>query len=77
MEYFLTDAQYNMLIIKQIGEGGFQLLIKKLQNQCKRIENGYIITIDNDDKEKISRYAHKYGNGGWEDLLHYIFPDIC
>lgn len=77
MEYFLTDGQYDLLITKQSGDGGFQSLIKKLQNQCKTIENGYIITIDTEDKERINRYAHKYGNGGWEELLHDIFPDIC
>jgi len=48
--------------------GGFQGLIRRLQNQLKGQ-----LTLDDDDLEVISRYAFDYGNGGYEQRLRAIF----
>ena len=51
------------------GDGGFQSLIISLQEWC---DDG-TIELDEDDIERIIRYANCYGQGGWEDKLAAIF----
>tara|TARA_B110000914_G_C15389992_1_gene411973 strand:- start:11 stop:310 length:300 start_codon:yes stop_codon:yes gene_type:complete len=53
------------------GEGGYQSLIKDMQN---RVDDEDGIELDADDIERILRYAYCYGNGGWEGQLSAIFP---
>ena len=75
MKRFILNEEEINLLFKQDpetkGEGGFQSLMVKLQNQfnpeIKEIE------LDVEDLERIPRYAFDYGNGGWENRLVGIF----
>ena len=75
MVCILNEAQYNSLMSEQYGEGGFQSLMRNLQNKIK-VTKAYEIELDNDQVEKINRYANDYKNGGWQSQLKFIFPDI-
>lgn len=54
-----------------VDDGGYQQLLVKLQSKLNRKDNSII--LDDDDLEKIPRYAFDYGQGGWEDRLMNIF----
>jgi hypothetical protein len=56
------------------GNGGWQSLIVALQ--AKLSPTTPELQLDNDDIERISRYAFDYGNGGWENRLQKIFGRI-
>jgi len=56
------------------GNGGWQSLIVALQ--AKLSPTTAELQLDNDDIERISRYAFDYGNGGWENRLQKIFGRI-
>ena len=53
------------------GDGGWQSLIVGLQKKCNRPTGAISLTAR--DRERIRRYAFKYGNGGWESRLVAIF----
>jgi len=44
------------------GRGGFQQLLRRLQ-PCV---TGTVITVDDADVEKLNRYSHSYGRGGFQ-----------
>jgi len=46
--------------------GGFQNFMKSLQDKVH-------LYLDEQDLERIQRYAFDYGAGGWEDQLKAIF----
>ena len=52
-------------------DGGFQSLLVKLQGQLD--PDTCVLLLDDDDLERIPRYAYDYGQGGWEDSLERIF----
>tara|TARA_Y100001954_G_C15648904_1_gene521618 strand:+ start:206 stop:511 length:306 start_codon:yes stop_codon:yes gene_type:complete len=49
------------------GEGGFQSLISSLQGNLDEDEG--TLTLDEEQQERVPRYAKDYGQGGWEDQL--------
>ena len=49
------------------GEGGFQNLIGSLQDSLDEEEG--TLTLDEEQQERIPRYARDYGQGGWENQL--------
>lgn len=75
MIYQLNENQFNKIMQSQSGDGGYQSLIRALQNKVNK-QIKYTIELSDEDIEKIKRYKVKYGNGGWENLLNDIFPDI-
>ncbi|HEX2762799.1 MAG TPA: hypothetical protein VHM92_02985 [Allosphingosinicella sp.] len=53
------------------NDGGWQQLLVSLQNKTNRPTGE--LDLDQDDLEKIPRYAFDYKQGGWEDTLIAIF----
>lgn len=52
------------------GRGGYQSLLEELQGG---VQPDGTITLNDEQLERIPRYAFEYGNGGWEDRLTGIF----
>lgn len=52
-------------------DGGFQGFLVRLQEKTNRATGE--ITLDDEDLERIPRYAFDYKQGGWEDRLKAIF----
>ena len=52
-------------------DGGWQSLLVNLQRKCDRTTGAINVTAL--DRERIRRYAFRYGNGGWESRLVAIF----
>ena len=53
------------------GNGGWQNLMISLQTKIDR-QTGRLF-LDDNDLERIARYAFDYGRGGWEKRLQRIF----
>ncbi len=53
------------------GSGGFQSLLRKLNNQLDAATGRLILEAA--DAERVLRYALGYGNGGWEARLTSVF----
>ena len=53
------------------SDGGWQGLLIRLQLKVDRSSG--CLHLDARDLEQISRYAFRYGNGGWEDRLKSVF----
>lgn len=72
MPFFaLTPDQLEVLNIKPEGQGGFQGLIEKLQNNVDK--NTGRIYVSQDDVVRIKDYHNKYGGGGFQGRLIQIF----
>jgi site-specific DNA-methyltransferase (adenine-specific) len=52
-------------------DGGYQGFLVKLQNKLNKTTRH--LHLDEDDLERIPRYAFDYGQGGWEGSLKAIF----
>jgi hypothetical protein len=65
----LSEKQIQTLFEPINGRGGFQNLIKTLQNKV----HGNQITLNSKDIKRIQEYANKYGYGGYETRLKNIF----
>ena len=52
-------------------DGGYQAFLVRLQNKLNKTTRQ--LHLEQDDLEKIPRYAFDYGNGGWENSLKTIF----
>lgn len=76
IDIILTDEEAAELLRQDPDtekEGGFQGLFVKLQRQLDQATNE--LHLDDDDLERIPRYALRYGRGGWENLFIRIFGD--
>lgn len=71
MEVTLTQTEMEFLLREVKGEGGFQGLLQQLRNKLD-ISTGSIALFPK-ECERVSRYATKYGVGGWEDMLRGAF----
>ena len=68
----IADVDVDVLMSTSTrGSGGFQSLIESLQSWVDKDEG--TIELDDDDVERIIRYANCYNDGGWEDKLMAIF----
>ena len=68
----ILDDKAIEVIKKSAGDsGGFQTLMKKLQNQL----SDQILTYDSDDVEKLERYK-EYGVGGFENRCKTVLNCI-
>ena len=56
------------------GHGGFQTLLRRL---VKQISPSGILTISEDDLEKLIRYSFKYGQGGFQERTKPTARRIC
>jgi len=71
MQIQLNQNELSLLNNTMQGQGGFQSLQKKLQQQ---VDNN-VITLDDDDIEKLCRYINSYGSGGIQKQLLNIFKN--
>lgn len=46
------------------GQGGFQALLRRI---AKQISPSGVLTISEDDLEKLIRYSFAYGQGGFQE----------
>jgi hypothetical protein len=63
MDIELSATALARLLRPVRGRGGFQQLLRKLRTQL----HGSTLTVDEDDIEKLDRYSHSYGLGGFQD----------
>jgi hypothetical protein len=63
MDIELSPGALARLMRPVHGKGGFQHLLRKLQTQV----TNSILTADEADIEKLERYSHSYGLGGFQD----------
>ena len=70
MVIVLSSSEKQRLMEPVNGEGGFQSLLRGLQQKLQA--DGHL-NLSVDDLEKIPRYARKYKQGGYEDKLKAIF----
>ena len=55
------------------GDGGFQGLLVKLQQQAD--PKNRELRLEDTDVERIRRYSKQYGDGGWQHRLLRVFVD--
>lgn len=56
------------------GKGGNQDFLKKLKSQYDH--NDKILEYDDNDLEKLKRYANEYGNGGFQTRFKAILSCV-
>lgn len=71
MRIRLNQQEISELMQEQAGRGGFQTLMRTLQNNVN-LNNGSVI-LNRYNLERIMRYAFNYKNGGWQIKLRKIF----
>ncbi len=55
------------------GQGGFQSLLQRIQNQLNEQER---LILDIDDIRQIRRYQSRYGTGGFQGRLDAILAAL-
>jgi len=68
----LSDEAINKLLRPISGSGGWQSLLRRLQQNLRG--NELILNIN--DIERIVRYANNYGQGGFEDRLLLVIEEV-
>jgi hypothetical protein len=63
MNVQLSQMSVTRLMRPVRGRGGFQQLLRRLQPRLQ----GSVLAIDLEDLEKLNRYAHAYGRGGFQE----------
>jgi hypothetical protein len=66
----LTQEQADILRRPVKGEGGFQSLLRGLQQNLNRRTN--VLTVTEEQFERIIRYTSQYGWGGFEGRLEAV-----
>ena len=56
------------------GSGGFQSLLRQLQNQ---IGPGEVLVLTPDSVERIARYVARYGQGGFQGRLDTVLAELA
>jgi hypothetical protein len=72
MEISLSEAALARLTRPVRGKGGFQQLLRKLQHGV----HGAVLAVDDADHEKLSRYSHAYGAGGFQSRTGTVASEI-
>ena len=70
----LKPPEAEALMRKVVGIGGFQSLLRSLQNAFDK-KTG-VVSLTGDQIEKINRYTTQYGSGGFEDRLDGIRREL-
>ena len=68
----LTNYQLEFIKRPIRGEGGHQSLLRKLQSNL----DGRILRLNQDDCERLHRYATQYGQGGFQGRLRSIVEAV-
>lgn len=73
----LNQNQIDLLTKPTTNQGGWQTLMEELR-QCLdlRDPNDLCLILDLQTLEKIIRYYRSYGNGGYQQRLACIMPEI-
>jgi len=74
MEIFLTNSEIAELDRQRPNtkkDGGWEGLLVGLQEKVDRVTGRLV--LDQQDLERLPRYAFDYGRGGWEKRLQSIF----
>jgi hypothetical protein len=69
--FHMKPEELAELDIEVVGSGGFQSLIKRLQDSVDRTTN--TISISDADLEKIRNYTEGYGEGGFQGRMKRAF----
>ena len=64
----LEDIQ--PILEEQAGQGGFQTLLRKMKKQYSAQHE--TLFLDKEDIERLYRYAHEYGRGGFQDRIQVL-----
>jgi len=72
MEIPLSEAALARLTRPVRGRGGFQQLLRRLQHRV----HGAVLTVDDVDHEKLGRYSHAYGAGGFQSRTSTVASEI-
>ncbi len=68
----LTDEELENLQRPISGEGGFQSLLRRIQNQIV----GKVLVLSEADGERLIRYEKRYGSGGFQGRLGRIVQKV-
>ena len=71
MLIILNIDEINRLLNPAVGKGGFQSLLRQLQQRLNAQTGELKLSVS--DLERIPQYAFDYKNGGWENQLLYVF----
>lgn len=72
--YGIKPEDIQPVLEKQIGEGGFQVLLRRMKNQYS--EQSRELYLDKKDIECLYRYAHQYGSGGFQNKIQILLEKI-
>jgi hypothetical protein len=67
----LNEEEYKLLMLRQIGSGGFQHFMKKLQSKVNRTTR--TITLSVEDLDRIQSYKANPSAGGFQGRYKRIF----
>lgn len=70
----LDDNAKKQLLKAVNGDGGHQSLMNKLKTQYDH--SNKILKCDDNDLEKLKRYANEYGNGGFQTRFKAILSCV-
>ena len=65
MKIQLSGDDLEQLMRPVRGQGGWQLLVRRLQQQV----DGNLVELSEHDQQSILHYLLSYGTGGWQDRI--------
>jgi hypothetical protein len=68
----LTTDELDALRRPVSGQGGFQSLLRRMQNQIA----GNTLVLNESDGERLIRYAERYGSGGFQGRLERVVQQV-
>ena len=72
----ITPAIARFLQTPVVGRGGFQSLSRQLQGSIAFAHGDRFLLLDRDLVQRIYRYVHTYGNGGFERRLGAVLAEL-
>jgi hypothetical protein len=69
----LGPEALNALMRPLAGQGGFQSLLRFLQAS---VDPSGVLTLTPDAVERIARYVHSYGRGGFQGRLDALLSEL-
>jgi hypothetical protein len=71
MRVQLSEQDLEQLMRPVRGQGGWQSLVRRLQRQV----DGDVLSLTEEDQERILHYLLSYGTGGWQDRIAGLVPE--
>lgn len=72
--YGIKPEDVQPILEEQVGQGGFQTLLRKIRGQYS--EQKEELCLYQDDIERIYRYAYEYGRGGFQDRIQKVIERL-